>query len=289
MNSIFEKINTDFNLLLLEKAKVAADARRLFLDAKLSNLKDSGRLVEFILRFQYYYKALIFFPDQEVLEKINGFNIPGHLFIPFVDISEISREFFALESHNIYTSKSEVLLLIEIYLDIQIAVNSHRWFYHLKGKDDEECIRYYRNIERRIDYGLKNGKKLDSFDEVFYDEITKPGTILETLSGKNFIGKAYSGNADWILPYIFSYFFYIKDTLVLFEELNSRQSISQNEFLGKLFSFFRLFVQNKSMLTEQEFEQRTDMRYSGYNRYKAQRMKKLVRPSSKIGSRNHDQ
>lgn len=289
MNSILEKINSDFDLLLLEKAKVAADARRHFLDAKLSNLKDSGRLVDFIIRFEYCYKALIFFPDQEVLDKINGFNIPKHLFIPFVDISEISRELFDLEKYNIYTTKSEVLQLVGIYLEIQIAANSHRWFYYLKGKDDEECLKYYKNIERRINYGLKNGKKLDSFDEVFYEDITKPSTVIETLSGKNFIGKAYSGNADWLLPFIFSCFFYFKETVVSFEELNSRQSISQNVFLGKLFSFFRLFVQNKSMLTEQEFDQRTDMRYPGYNRYKAQRMKKLVRPSWKIGSRNNGQ
>ena len=273
-NKILYEKNVGLYLTYIEELKQNSIlAKEMLLNYEFNPFPNDGTIEEkisFAAQFTPLLSYLIFFPDDEIIQKLKELRFSGKALKWFVNLEKITNEInrlanikglffnpflflFGIESH-LYNS-----FFISYVEDFELSITYN------KSETNILSLEYDNRIRRRkYNEDKKQKAKMDDYEKLMnqlHDDLEEATKEDNGYSNKTFSELA-KGNTK-------SYY----NCLNTFKT----QGISKNKVYLELFPLLKMIMKKDKMLTEEEFIISKDEKYDAdYKKYKIKRVKDFL-------------
>jgi len=237
---------------------------------QLKNPEDKDERINYIIQFIPLIRFVVFYPDDELFEKLRGYGFSKTVLKWFTPIEKITDELIELRKMDgVFFVLNSYLFAVTAYIETKIVVEIVESFdLHVRhGKDEESNILHknYDNLIRRREYNRSKGQKgkVDFGDSIIYHLIGSiEKQVKDEFDFKKMLLDASKGEFEQSKEFFQAFF---------------APEISKSKVYSALFPLLKLTYKDKELLSQEEFDDLEEVIYGGsYYKYKTARVKKIL-------------
>ena len=236
----------------------------------LVNSDDQDELINYVVQFIPLLHDVVFFPDDQLIEKLREYRFSKTVLNWFTPIEEVVNELEQLRKlEGAFFVLNGYLFACTAYIQTKVVVEAIESFgLNVKhGKNEESNILHknYDNLFRRREYNSSKGQKgkMDFGDSIFYFFV-------------RFVEKRVEDELDFKKMLLDASRGEFEQSKEIFQEFHAPE-MSKNKVYSALFPLLKLTYKDREMLSNEEFDNLEEVIYGGsYNRYKVSRVKKIL-------------
>lgn len=223
------------------------------------------------------YKDIIFFPDEEILNKLKKLGHKKHMNSWFIPISVLNEHFSKICSNNIKVDRYNATMQIQGHLCIKI-VNEIAFQSMPFPRDDVQMTDISNEIIKLINrrkYSGSNPKRYKNLLEILLNKLLNDAFTLTNheISYKDILDITKGKTDDFVIRKLISECFSYDKKLM-----------SSAKFYCCIYDLLALILPDRNFITETEFfgnKKRIYQSYDNFNDYKAKKVRVLLNPPRK--------
>jgi hypothetical protein len=128
-------------------------------------LKKNSSESDILLYLNYVHSELVFFANEEILQKLRQFGLKNEQLRWFIPIHEINKQFDSINENGVFVNKYTALAYIRFHLFYKFYRDLHA-YPSINEHNTKNYPLFVANLKRRVDHSNKTAsKKVNEFDD----------------------------------------------------------------------------------------------------------------------------